>query len=347
MAAMTAHQLARSDYGFACAICGQQWRNQPASRCPGLRVYSWGAVPEHLKTQTRLKQMGLKLADGQQPAGLLPSSQALDGYWRLYDVNQAVPRPKASAARTAALAKAREAQRQYRTCKRCGFVDTQRLPEGLCVSGLRDEVLAKDRADAIAWARELLAAPGDWVILDLEATGLGAEDEIIQIGVLAPSGEVLLDTLIRPSKPMPRDGTAIHKITDAMVAGDPTFSEVYPALVGVTQGKSIVTYNASADRAMLQRECKRHNLPKPGAARWMCTMNVYAAYFGDWSDYWGDYRFQKLPGGDHTAIGDCRATLKLMHDMAATNEQGPCVVPGMSEEAWPAWLNKQKETASK
>ena len=39
---------------------------------------------------------------------------------------------------------------------------------------------------------------------------------------------------------------------------------------------------------------------------------------GDWSDYFHDYRWQPLPGGDHTARRDCLATLKLIRMMAST-----------------------------
>ena len=32
------------------------------------------------------------------------------------------------------------------------------------------------------------------------------------------------------------------------------------------------------------------------------------------------YRYQKLPGGDHTAPGDCRATLALLRKMAGDGD---------------------------
>jgi len=44
-------------------------------------------------------------------------------------------------------------------------------------------------------------------------------------------------------------------------------------------------------------------------------MNAYAAYVGEWSDYWGSFRYQKLQG-DHSAAGDCLATLDLVRLMA-------------------------------
>jgi DNA polymerase-3 subunit epsilon len=48
-----------------------------------------------------------------------------------------------------------------------------------------------------------------------------------------------------------------------------------------------------------------------------CAMQWYAQYVGEWHDYWGNYRWQRLPGGDHSALGDARATLSLLKRMAA------------------------------
>lgn len=53
-------------------------------------------------------------------------------------------------------------------------------------------------------------------------------------------------------------------------------------------------------------------------------MTFYAAYVGEFFDPEGqDYRYQRL-GGDHSALGDARATLALIHRMAAERgaEQG-------------------------
>ena len=40
-------------------------------------------------------------------------------------------------------------------------------------------------------------------------------------------------------------------------------------------------------------------------------------YCCDWSEYWGDYRWYPLPGGNHRAVGDALAALALMQRMAA------------------------------
>lgn len=56
----------------------------------------------------------------------------------------------------------------------------------------------------------------NYIILDTETTGLDNTAEIVEISVINDQGEVLLDTLIKPTKPIPGDATAIHGITNEM-----------------------------------------------------------------------------------------------------------------------------------
>lgn len=44
-------------------------------------------------------------------------------------------------------------------------------------------------------------------------------------------------------------------------------------------------------------------------------MIQYARFFGQWDDWKNDYKWQRLPRAEHGAIGDCRATLKIIHEM--------------------------------
>lgn len=167
------------------------------------------------------------------------------------------------------------------------------------------------------------------MILDTETTGLYGDIEVVQIAVLAPSGRVLLDALCRPEGPIPRDATGIHGITDAMVRDALPFPYVYTMLerlLVATTRKQVVIYNATYDLNVLLQCCLRHKLPetlfvangRDGMAEWFqCAMEQYAAYVGDWNDYHGNYRWQKLPSGTHDAAGDCKAVLKLIKQMAA------------------------------
>lgn len=50
-----------------------------------------------------------------------------------------------------------------------------------------------------------------------------------------------------------------------------------------------------------------------------CAMEQWAIWCGDYSEFHGSYRWQKLNGG-HRALDDCRACLALLHQMAAPDE---------------------------
>lgn len=85
----------------------------------------------------------------------------------------------------------------------------------------------------------------DWVVWDTETTGLGRTAEIIQIGVLAPDGSVLVDSLVRPlgRQTMPRDLAAIHGISIKTLAGAPSYPELVPTLIKTLKGKWVIAYN--------------------------------------------------------------------------------------------------------
>lgn len=179
--------------------------------------------------------------------------------------------------------------------------------------------MSEDRDKASEWARSLLACP-DCAILDTETTGLSREDEIVQVAVLSADGRVLLDTLVRPTRSIPPDATAIHGITDRDVAGAPIFPEIYDQLRALLEANRIVIYNAEFDLRLLNQTLLKYGLPKwtfpPD--RVDCAMLRYSAWIGEiWGD--GSYKWQKLVGGDHSALGDCRATLALIRRMAESD----------------------------
>jgi len=64
------------------------------------------------------------------------------------------------------------------------------------------------REKAVQIARKILEiAP---VILDTETSGLDSRAEIVEIAVVDTDGRVLVNTLVKPSRPIPPDVSAIH-----------------------------------------------------------------------------------------------------------------------------------------
>lgn len=188
---------------------------------------------------------------------------------------------------------------------------------------------AQDAAAASEWARKVLADPAV-VFFDTETTGLGSDAEIIEAAVLAPDGRALFNGRFRPAGPIPRDATRIHGIRDSDVAGAPTFAARWDELRALLAGRIVVTYNAIFDLGMVQRTCARYGLPALDDLHpWECAMEHYAAWYGEWSDYHGHYKWVSLAAAawetgtrpDHSALGDARACLAVVQKMAASHAQ--------------------------
>ena len=98
-------------------------------------------------------------------------------------------------------------------------------------------------------------SPG-YAVFDCETTGTDPErDEIVSLALvlLDPDGKktVRFGSLIRPSRPIPEEASAIHRIRDADVADAPTFAELAGQLIVLLGSRVFVAHNASFDLAML------------------------------------------------------------------------------------------------
>lgn len=100
------------------------------------------------------------------------------------------------------------------------------------------------------------------VCLDLEATGLWpAQDRIVQIATarILPDGSVTTwGALVNPERPIPPDATAVHGITDAMVAAAPTFAQIAPEMSAALRDADLIGYNLERfDLRLIAAECLR------------------------------------------------------------------------------------------
>jgi DNA polymerase-3 subunit epsilon len=187
---------------------------------------------------------------------------------------------------------------------------------------------AQAHARASEWARAIAADPTA-LFLDTETTALGDDAEICDLGVVRLDGTVVLDCLVKPTRPIPPGATQVHGITDAMVADADPWEIVYGRLCEAVQtARSITVYNLQYDFGVINRVCGRFGFPPfQDVPQWHCAMKRFAeweAFPGKWP---GSFKWFKLdeaaakfgfqPGG-HRALADAETARKVVLAMAAT-----------------------------
>ncbi|MBI4859441.1 MAG: 3'-5' exonuclease [Candidatus Riflebacteria bacterium] len=94
------------------------------------------------------------------------------------------------------------------------------------------------------------------VFLDLETTGLKPEagDEILEFGAVKTVGDqqtAEMDTLIKPTRPIPPEAAKVHGITDLFVMGSPSFEMAADEILTFIGDAVIVAHNAPFDAGFL------------------------------------------------------------------------------------------------
>lgn len=174
-----------------------------------------------------------------------------------------------------------------------------------------------------------------YFVADTETTGLNS-GEIVQLALIDQTGKTLIDTLVKPTMPIPPDATRIHGITDEMASFGRQWYYVQQEMLDIVRGKNLIIYNAVYDRKMMHFSDEARGLPYidyKTLANFHCAMLAYAEFHGEWNDYRGSFRWQKLSDAArqqnlavvdaHTALGDCLMTLGLIHVMKVLSRRSP------------------------
>ncbi len=168
--------------------------------------------------------------------------------------------------------------------------------------------------------------------LDTETTGLNrdGEDEILEIAIIDQDGEIILHSLLRPTRHTAwPEAEAIHGITPLMVATAPTLEEITPRLIhALTQCDELVIYNLEYDWSFMPQDV-RHAVVNHHIIR-HCAMYRFAEFNGIWDEKRGNYKWQKLAiaaerfghvweSQAHRALADCYATKTVWEGMQNAN----------------------------
>jgi DNA polymerase-3 subunit epsilon len=104
------------------------------------------------------------------------------------------------------------------------------------------------------------------VAIDTETTGRDpAIDRIVEVAAVIWDGADIvqrLSWLVNPGRPIPKEASDIHGISDQDVAGQPPFSNILPSLLQALSGHVPLAYNADFDRQFLMAEYNRCGVPE-------------------------------------------------------------------------------------
>lgn len=162
----------------------------------------------------------------------------------------------------------------------------------------------------------------DVAVFDCETTGLDSDtDEILQLSIIDGNANVLFSSYIKPLTHTSWDSAqAIHGITMQDVADAPCWYDVASTVREIFDSHKLhIAYNGCFDKNFLYK----WNIDF-GTAVYFDVMHHFAPIYGEWNDYFGEYKWQKLSKcaeyygytfNAHDALEDVKATLYCFKKM--------------------------------
>ncbi len=164
---------------------------------------------------------------------------------------------------------------------------------------------------------------------DLETTGVDVgRDRIVQIGLIRiepDGGRSSFESLVNPRIPIPPGATAVHGITDADVADQPTFADLLPQVTSFFAEADLAGFNSIRfDLPLLQEELRRAGSQLDlGGRRHFDAMRIF--HYMEKRDLAAAMQFycgRELTDA-HSALADAGATLEVLDAQLARYQDLP------------------------
>lgn len=176
------------------------------------------------------------------------------------------------------------------------------------------------------------------VFFDLETTGTNiTRDRIVEICIvkLSPGSEEpeVKVRRVNPEMPIPAEATAVHKITDEMVANEPTFRQIAKSLADFMRGCDIAGFNSNRfDVPLLDEEFHRVGVDFDfHRAKFIDVQTIFHKM--EPRNLSAAYRFYcgKELEGAHGAKADTLATYEVLLAQLERYDKLPCEVPELAQ----------------
>lgn len=158
---------------------------------------------------------------------------------------------------------------------------------------------------------------GKTIIFDTETTGIGDDDEILQLSIIDDNGSVIYNEYFKPryKTSWPR-AEAVNHISPEMVNEKPTIYEKQNEIQKIfSEVSTVIGYNVEFDLQMLRNAGIYLN---PFAEK-IDIMKRFSDYYGDYDTKHKRYKYKSLKVCSdtlgyksenlHNALEDCKATL--------------------------------------
>lgn len=150
-----------------------------------------------------------------------------------------------------------------------------------------------------------------YLLLDTETTGLGDNDQIVEISIVDHLGNVLFDSLIKPSVPVCAGAQETHNISPDDLAKAPSWPDVYHTVSKILTGANVVAWFCDFDARMIKQTSAAYGLNNIECT-WFCGKRYFSSLINEY-----DHEKERIRRFRLTEAAD-----RLGIDMATINGLG-------------------------
>lgn len=277
-------------------------------------------IPKNLYSITQLKEQGLKPLS--KEAKYYTYNQYGKMYY-LYDINE-TKKIKKRTLTEKQLKALEEGRRLRKVCKICNeefnYVDEL---DGYKVCHKCNHIYNRffqeyKEIRNIKLFTNFLENKDKYIILDTETTGIESNDQIIELSIIDLDGNILFDSLFKPSIEVSRNAESVHGLSNKILSNAPIWSEKWEEIKFILKDKIALIYNSPFDYNLIKQTCDAFNVEFVDF-NVECLMRLYSDYID--SKRWVSLqRAYESEVGDitqsHRALGDCKMCLELINSIA-------------------------------
>lgn len=154
----------------------------------------------------------------------------------------------------------------------------------------------------------------DIVFLDTETSGGGKKDVIIEITIMDINEHPLINTLVYSDVPINYHSGRVHGISLFSLIDAPSYPEIHSEIKEATKNKTVIAYNSSFDRRLLQQTIEKYNLEHL-TCNWQCFMLEMQRLKGENKSlqHWCEKYGISVPS--HRSLDDTRSLVRLYKEI--------------------------------